>query len=83
MMRDEMSRDRRIKMVEHFQKLSPPSFVGIEGPEAAKVFVNRGKRYSSYWDVRVKRWCFWPHTHFIERPTHGGRPRRGIWALTT
>lgn len=40
----EMTRERRVKLMEHFQKLNPPMFARLEGPEDAKEFINRAEK---------------------------------------
>lgn len=36
-------RDRRVKLVEHFQKLNPPMYARVEGSEVAEEFLNRAE----------------------------------------
>lgn len=41
---EELARNRRIKIIQNYQKLDPPKYVGIEGPEAAEEFLQRAEK---------------------------------------
>lgn len=41
---EEMLRERRVKLVEHFHRLNRPTFAGTEGPKEAEEFFNRAEK---------------------------------------